>query len=184
VSEEIEAALKQRRVDDPDGLLAVRASEMIEDFAGSPLGGRVREHRAEVEIPLLIDILGVTVRGFVDLLLPESEPPLVLDYKSNRLDGSSAESKMEDYGLQRDLYGLAVAQATGSSSVEAAFVFLEDPRSPATLILGQKELDSARIRIDGLVDVIRRGAFFERGKAAGPCHECWACTLLESRISD
>jgi ATP-dependent exoDNAse (exonuclease V) beta subunit len=181
-SDEIRSTLTQRRVDDPDGLLASRAAGMIEEFAASPLGERVRSNQAEIEIPLLIDILGVTVRGFVDLLLPKAEPPLVLDYKSNRLEDSSPDEKMEDYTLQRDLYGLAVARATGSTSVETAFVFLEEPASPAIQILDRPELESAQMRLEGLVGLIREGAFFGGSDAAEPCRRCWACKALDSRI--
>lgn len=181
--DEVRAAMRQRRVEDPEGLLAVRASAMIEEFAGSPLGERVRSDQAEVEVPLLIDILGVTVRGFVDLLLPQSRPPLLIDYKSNQLKDASPESKMEEYTLQRDLYGLAVARATDSPSVETAFVFLEDPTSPATLTLGSDQLDSAQTRLEGLVQLIREGSFFGENDTARPCRECWACEVLGSRIS-
>ncbi len=182
-ADEVRASLKQHRVKDGDGLLAVRASGMIEGFSDSPLGARVKGGKAEVEVPLLIDILGVTVRGFADLLLRQDDPPLVLDYKSNRLDGTSPGEKMEEYVLQRDLYGLAVARATDAQAVDTAFVFLADASSPVMKTMDGPALEKARTKLEGLVEVIRTGNFFDELAEASPCGDCWACELLASRFS-
>ena len=70
------------------------------------------------------------LRGSIDLLVErEGRPPLVLDYKTDRLDGSTPEERAARYKVQRDVYALAVAEArhaprsrspTSSSSARAS----------------------------------------------------------------
>jgi len=91
---------------------------------------------------------------------------------------------MEDqYSLQRDLYGLAVARGLRVETVHTAFVFLEDVANPVEMRLGPDELDLAEDRVEALVEMIRTGSFFgQPGAAEMPCGNCWACTRLKSRI--
>jgi hypothetical protein len=152
---------------------------MIAGFLDSPLGIEVAASRCDVEIPLLVDVGGVTVRGFADLLLQHSSPPLVLDYKTNNIEGSSPEEKMRGYELQRDLYGLAVAQTLERDEVDTAFVFLAAPDRPVRMKLGAVELEAAGKRIGELVTMIESGDFFgESNSAARPCGDCWACAKI------
>ncbi len=127
---------------------------MIAGFLDSELGVRVSRTRCDIEVPVLVRLGDVTVRGFADLLDRNSSPPLILDYKTNRLDSKSPAEKMDDYGLQRDLYGLAVAHAEGAESVETAFVFLEKPAEPVVKLLAYDDLDEARTRIRNLLGEI------------------------------
>ena len=176
---EISAQLELRGFESGDAARLDRASEMIDGFLESPLGAEVAAGRCDVEIPLLVEIDGITVRGFADLLVREASPPLILDYKSNRLDGGPPADKMGEYGLQRDLYGLAVARALEATEVDTAFVFLEAPDEPVRKRLGEAELSEAAQRIGDLIDLIRNGSFFADTKpAAAPCGSCWACSEL------
>lgn len=181
---EIEHRLRLRGLDPSDPDVLDRATVMIFGFLDSELGGKVSAQRCDLEIPLLFDAGGITIRGFADLLCPQSEPPLILDYKSNRLEGTNAEAKMtEQYGLQRDLYGLAVARGLGVECVDTAFVFLEDVSHPVEMRLGRDELEHAGLEVEGLTAMIRTGSFFgQPGAAVRPCGGCWACEQLASRI--
>jgi ATP-dependent exoDNAse (exonuclease V) beta subunit len=183
---EIASRLVARGLDAGDQTVLGRATGMIFGFLDSPLGLRVAGERCDVELPLLFDAGGITIRGFADLLVPASDPPLILDYKSNRLDGTTAEAKMEEqYTLQRDLYGLAVARGLGKETVDTAFVFLEAVTEPVELRLGPEELERAQARLDGLTGMLRSGSFFgEDGAARVPCGSCWACEQLADRIAD
>ncbi len=184
VESEIAARLDLRGLDPSDERILERATAMVYGFLDSDLGRRVATEKCELEIPLLFDAEGITIRGFADLLAADTSTPLILDYKSNRLDGSSAVEKMdEQYGLQRDLYGLAVADGLGVETVDTAFVFLEDVANPVQLQLGPDELTRARDEVSGLVGMIRAGAFLGRPDAAEkPCGDCWACDRLAPQI--
>jgi ATP-dependent exoDNAse (exonuclease V) beta subunit len=181
---EIASRLTARGLDATDEAVLGRATGMVFGFLDSALGMRVAAEHCDVELPLLFDAGGITIRGFADLLVPSSEPPLILDYKSNRLEGTTAEAKMEEqYTLQRDLYGLAVARGLGADTVDTAFVFLEAVSEPVEMRLGPAELGQAEARLDGLTAMLRNGAFLgEEGAAHRPCRSCWACERLDDRI--
>lgn len=159
------------------------AREMVSGFIGSVLGQKIRSARVDVELPLLIEIDGVMVRGFADLLVDSPEMPMILDYKSNQLEGTSIDALMEKYDLQRNLYALAVSQALGVEQVETAFVFLREPASPVIDRFDSARLQAAREVVSGLVGAIARGEYLG-GEGAGrqPCGDCWACDLLSGQI--
>ena len=96
-----------------------------------------------------MQLAGRTIRGSIDLLAEEDgRPPLIVDYKTDRLGEGNAAAKAEEYETQRDLYALAVAEATGAEAVEVAYVFLERPEAPAVSKLGPDELAAARSRLE------------------------------------
>ena len=161
----------------------VTARSMVNGFVESELGTKARNARVEVELPLLIEIDGVMVRGFADLLVAEPETPMIIDYKSNQLEGTSIDALMEKYDLQRSLYALAVSQALGVERVETAFVFLRDPANPVVDLFDRARLDAAREVVSGLVGAIARGEYLGgAGAERQPCGECWACELLAGQI--
>ncbi|MBK8294930.1 MAG: PD-(D/E)XK nuclease family protein [Solirubrobacterales bacterium] len=180
---EVTARLERHGVDLSDGKAVERASAMINGFIDSELGHRVKSKRSDIEIPLLVEIGEVTIRGYADLLIRDSEPPLILDYKTNRLNGKSPRDKMADYAMQRDLYGLAVAQALEVPVVETAFVFLEQPDQPVIDLLDQRQLEVGKGEISDLLAEIAGGHFFGGSDAKHqPCGDCWACERLASQI--
>lgn len=181
---QVENRLNRLGVDLTDGEAFERARSMIHGFFESDLGSRVQAARCEIEIPLLVQAGRVTIRGFADLLIPDSDPPLVLDYKTNQLKGRNPEEKMADYGLQRDLYALAVHRASGSETVETAFVFLERPDEPVLNTLDRSDLELGQEKLMAVVREIELGHFFGGPDAEHePCGDCWACSSLLSRIS-
>jgi hypothetical protein len=70
--------------------------------------------------------------GFIDLRAVEADgTALIVDYKTDRLDGADPEAVVEDgYGVQRRLYALAALRA-GAARAEVAHLFLERPGDPA-----------------------------------------------------
>jgi ATP-dependent helicase/nuclease subunit A len=135
---------------------------------GAP-GTRVRP-----ELPLLLELGGAVVRGSIDLMAePESGPPTVIDYKTDRLGGASPPERAAGYEVQRMLYALAAAEATGAEAVRVSYVFLERPSEPVLSELGPAELGEARAALEQRVAGIAAGRFEVTAEPDWPlCHDC------------
>jgi ATP-dependent exoDNAse (exonuclease V) beta subunit len=180
IEAEIKSALARHGLTTPENL--ERATGMVAHFLGSELGARVRERNAAFEVPLLLSIEGITIRGFVDVLI-DGAPPLIIDYKTNRLDGQPPSAKMDKYGVQRDLYALALARAGHREAVDTAFVFLERAADPVLDRLETADLELAEAKLQEDLREIVEGRFFGGGSAGRqPCGECWACRDLSAQI--
>jgi ATP-dependent exoDNAse (exonuclease V) beta subunit len=71
------------------------------------------------------------VNGFVDVYAEEHERTLIVDYKTDSLDGTTADALVEaSYSIQRLIYALAALRA-GAPAVEVTYCFLE--RADATV---------------------------------------------------
>jgi hypothetical protein len=72
------------------------------------------------------------VNGFVDVYAEEPDRALIVDYKTDSLEGTDAQSLVDaQYSIQRLIYALAALRA-GADAVEVAYCFLEQPAAPAT----------------------------------------------------
>jgi ATP-dependent helicase/nuclease subunit A len=112
------------------------------------------------EVPLLLDVANAVLRGSIDLLVEhDDETPLVVDYKTDRLNGATPAERARRYEAQRDIYALAVAAARGVSEVEVAYVFLERPDEPAIATIGLGEMEAGRRRLQETVERIANGDF-------------------------
>jgi len=134
----------------------------VREWLGSPLRERIAREatRTRAEAPLLLGIGGTVLRGSIDLLVErEGSPPLVIDYKTDRLDGADPAERAAHYGVQRSIYALAVAEALGAEEVEVAYVFLERPAEPALSTLGAAEMAAARAELEATIARISRGEF-------------------------
>ena len=70
------------------------------------------------EVPLLLGIGGTVLRGSIDLLVErEGAPPLVIDYKTDRLAGADPAERAGHYRIQLSIYALAVADALVATEV-------------------------------------------------------------------
>jgi ATP-dependent helicase/nuclease subunit A len=125
LGEEEGARLGEAEIEDLTGLvMAVAASPLRERLAGAR-----RVHR---EAPFAFaaepDGGGPLVHGYLDVLAEEAGGRvLIVDYKSDRLDGRDPQDVVElDYSTQRLVYALAGLRH-GSPEVEVAYVFLERP---------------------------------------------------------
>jgi ATP-dependent exoDNAse (exonuclease V) beta subunit len=106
---------------------------------------RVRRGRCRAELPILFELGGTVLRGEIDLLVEtEGLPPLIVDYKTDRLGDASPEDHFGRYETQQAVYAVAVAEAREAPEVELAYVFLERPEQPATRIWGSEEIASGR----------------------------------------
>ncbi|MBU3690856.1 MAG: hypothetical protein FGM38_02255, partial [Solirubrobacterales bacterium] len=178
----VEAALAAERVDREGDGTPEKAGEMITGFLESELGERVQQSStaATAELPIVLGIGGLTIRGFVDLLVEEDGEVTVVDYKTNQLNGRAPEELMEGYELQRDLYALAVARARNLDSIETAFVFLEEPNSPVRKTYGPADLEAVeeRLRTEVVEPITAARYFGGPGGGPDPCGRCEACRIL------
>ncbi|MGN6275429.1 MAG: PD-(D/E)XK nuclease family protein [Solirubrobacterales bacterium] len=140
-----------------DGLL-----KPVRAWIESPLRARIaaEARRTRAEVPLLLGVGGAVLRGSIDLLVErEGKPPLVIDYKTDRLSGADPAERTAHYDVQRSIYGLAVAEALGVEEVEVAYVFLERPDEPAITTLGLAEMAAARAGLERTIAQISAGEF-------------------------
>jgi hypothetical protein len=83
---------------------------------------------------------GALMTGALDVLAREPGRVLVVDYKTDRLEGAApAEALGARYGTQRLIYALAVLRA-GADAVEVEHLFLERPEEPVSATFTRAEL--------------------------------------------
>jgi ATP-dependent exoDNAse (exonuclease V) beta subunit len=155
------AELAERHAEAAGYGLAEDLLEPVRRWLDSPLRKQIAADatRVRAEVPLLLEIGGTLLRGSIDLLVErEGAPPLVLDYKTDRLEGASPADRAAHYEVQRSIYALAVAEALGAPEVEVAYVFLERPEEPALSALGPAGMASARADLEATIAEIARGA--------------------------
>jgi ATP-dependent helicase/nuclease subunit A len=115
--------------------------------------------RARSEVPILLEVAGTVLRGSIDLLVDNGErPPLIVDFKTDRLGGHDPKEVCARYEIQRDIYALAVSEASEAAEVEVAYVFLERPESPVTATLAAAEIAAGRERLEAAIGRVRQTA--------------------------
>jgi ATP-dependent exoDNAse (exonuclease V) beta subunit len=115
---------------------------------------RVRAAKSSrAEVPLLIEVADTVLRGSIDLLVEDDDkPPLIVDYKTDRVDGAETAALVARYEVQQAIYALAVAEARGVDEVELAYVFLERPKEPVIAKWGADKLTAARLRLESEIN--------------------------------
>jgi ATP-dependent helicase/nuclease subunit A len=112
--------------------------------------------RSRAEVPLLVEVSETVLRGSIDLLVEEDgRPPLIVDYKTDRVDGVELTGSLARYEIQQAIYALAVAEARGTPTVELAYVFLERPEEPVLRRWGPEEIEAGRRRLEREISRIR-----------------------------
>ncbi len=115
---------------------------------------------SRAEVPLLLGVADTTLRGSIDLLVErDGAPPLVIDYKTDRLGGASPAERAAKYATQRTIYALAVAEARDVEEVEVAYVFLERPEEPAIELLDRDAIERGREALSAVIARIGAGEF-------------------------
>jgi ATP-dependent exoDNAse (exonuclease V) beta subunit len=147
---------------DPDAADPAALLGPVRDWLGSALRAQIgaNAERVRAEVPILLGVDGNVLRGSIDLLVERAgEPPLVVDYKTDRLGAGDPEGHAARYEIQRAIYALAVAESLSAPEIEVAYVFLERPEQPVLTRLGPAELESARQRLAAAVSRIGAGEF-------------------------
>jgi ATP-dependent helicase/nuclease subunit A len=111
------------------------------------------------ERPFTFEHDGVLLHGRLDVLNLENGRALVVDYKSNVLDGAEpAEVVDADYSLQRLVYALACFRA-GADEVEVVYQFLERPDAVVTASFGREEVPRLEVELSEAIARIQAGDF-------------------------
>jgi ATP-dependent helicase/nuclease subunit A len=166
----VASALRGQGLEEGEGAAQVLA--LTNAFLDSPLRGEVADATVSPEVPFVLSVGGTLIRGSIDLLARSADGSvLVVDYKTDRLDGRSPAEIVSRYAIQRDLYALAAA-ARGTP-VETAYVFLERPHEPVRESLGEPELEAARGRVEAALERLAAGRFEVTDRPhKGLCADC------------
>ncbi len=118
-------------------------ASLVGGFIDSPLQrrlGAARDVRREEGFAFLLGDALIT--GVLDVVAREAAgATLVVDYKSDRLDGADpAAIVREQYGIQRLIYALA-ALRSGAASVEVVHLFLERPHDPVSATYSREQTE-------------------------------------------
>jgi len=129
--------------------------DMVERFAKSALRERIaRARRVRAELPFAYTLeppgaggRSVLVNGVVDVhAVEEGDGILVVDYKSNPLEGRDpAELTADHYSTQRLVYALAALRA-GAPRVEVVHCYLEQPDRPTSA--AYEQADAGRLEAE------------------------------------
>jgi ATP-dependent helicase/nuclease subunit A len=170
----------------PPPRLAEELLDPVRRWIGSPLRERIGAEatRTRAEVPLLLGVGDTVLRGSIDLLVErDGKPPLVVDYKTDRLGGTDPAERAGRYEVQRSIYALAVAEALEAPEVEVAYVFLERPDEPVLTTLGPDEMVAARLELEDAIAQIGRGEFPVAAPGERSWDLCRGCPALRGLCS-
>jgi ATP-dependent exoDNAse (exonuclease V) beta subunit len=161
--------------------------DMVERFAASELFGRIaRAARVRTELPFAFTLAppgaggrSLLVNGVVDVHAAEPGQLLVVDYKSDALEGRDpSELTAEAYSTQRLVYALAGLRS-GAERVEVLHCFLERPDAPATAVYEGADIDSLQSELLALASGVVDGRFEPSTEPnLGLCGDCPGRTAL------
>ena len=118
---------------------------------------------------------GVLLHGFLDTYHRAGERALVVDYKSNLLDGQEpSEIVARSYELQRLVYALACFRA-GADEVEVAYLFLERPDEPVTTTFTRAQVAELEAQLSAAIARLRAGEF----RPTPSEYACAGCPALD-----
>ena len=135
---------------------------IVAAFGASPLCAQIAaagEVRREASFSFPLDPAGgALVNGVVDVLARSREgDALVVDYKSDRLDGAEPADVVErDYGTQRIVYALAALRG-GAPTVEVAYAFLERPDAPVSATFSARDVPALAEQLTRLAEGVLEG---------------------------
>jgi ATP-dependent exoDNAse (exonuclease V) beta subunit len=148
-----------------------RIEELVRAWRECELGGRIASLPVRPEHPFAFEHDGVLLHGRYDVYHREGGTALVVDFKTNRLDGARPAEVVEtEYRLQQRLYALAALRG-GAEQVEVVFVFLERADEPVAATFGAADCEALAAELSAAIAAIREGEFTPRpGELA--CADC------------
>ena len=147
----------------PGGTDAPQIIELVGRFAEGDLCrrlGRATGVRREERFRFMLGTAGVLVGGVFDVIAREAGGrTLVVDYKTDRLDGADPQALADRaYGTQRLVYALAALRA-GAAVVEVVHTFLELPQRPAVATYTREQMPALEDELSALAGGVLRREF-------------------------
>jgi len=155
-----------------------RIASLVDAYCESDLARRMAAlPGARPERPFTFEHDGVVIRGRLDVLWREGGRALVVDYKSNALEGRTpAEIIESEYTLQRVVYALVCLRA-GVDEVEVAYQFLEQPNDVVSTTFTEADVRTLEAELSGAIARIREGDF-RPTPSEFVCADCPALDLV------
>jgi ATP-dependent exoDNAse (exonuclease V) beta subunit len=153
-----------------------RIRSLIEAYCTSELAARVAGLEGVAkERHFTFEHDGVLLHGYLDTYHRAGERALVVDYKSNMLEGQEpAEIVARSYELQRLVYALACFRA-GAGEVEVAYLFLERPDEPVVTTFTRAQVPELEAELSAAIARLRAGEF----RPTPSEYACAGCPALD-----
>jgi ATP-dependent exoDNAse (exonuclease V) beta subunit len=137
-----------------------RIGSFVAGYCGSELAARLTAlNGLRVEQSFSFEHDGVVLHGYLDVFRLADGQALVVDYKTNALEGlKPAEVVASEYRLQRLVYALACLRA-GADQVEIVYQFLERPGDPVSTTFSRGDLERLEAELSVEIARIRAGSF-------------------------
>ena len=147
-----------------------QVARSVRAYCDSTLARRIAGlEGVRVERPFVFQVDGVLLNGRLDVLWRDGPRALVLDYKTNALEGRTpAEIVEAEYHAQRTVYALACLRG-GAEEVEVAYQFLEAPEEVVSATFGLSDVGALERELGAAIARIREGDF-------RPTPSPWACS--------
>jgi ATP-dependent helicase/nuclease subunit A len=135
-------------------------SALVDAYCESSLARRLAGlEGVRVERPFAFELDGVLLNGRLDVLWRSGGDALVVDYKTNLLDGREPEEIVAaEYRAQRSVYALACLRA-GVERVEVAYQFLEAPDEVVSASFSRADVEALEEELRDAIGRIREGDF-------------------------
>jgi len=145
-------------------------------YCDSTLAARVAGlEGVRVERPFVFEVDHVLLNGRLDVLWRSGVEALVLDYKTNAMDGRAPAAVVEDeYRLQRIVYALACFRA-GAEDVEVVYQFLEAPEEVVSERFSRIDVERLERELGAVIARIQEGDF----RPTPSAFACAGCPALD-----
>jgi ATP-dependent helicase/nuclease subunit A len=155
-----------------------RIAGLVDAYCASELARRLAVlEGARPERPFAFEHDAVLLHGRLDVLWREEGRALVVDYKSNVLDGADPDEIVSaEYGLQRLVYALACLR-DGAEEVEVVYQFLERPNDVVSATFSATDLPRLEAELSAAIARIRAGDFRPTPSELA-CADCPALDLV------
>ncbi len=155
-----------------------RIAGLVEAYCASDLARRLSTlPGARPERPFAFEHDGVLLHGRLDVLWRDGASAVVVDYKSNALDGLDPAAVVDaEYRLQRLVYALACLR-DGAESVEVVYQFLERPDDVVGASFAAGDVEALESELSEAIGRIRSGSFHPTPSEFA-CSDCPALGLV------
>ena len=135
-------------------------TSLVDAYCTSSLARRIAAlDGVRVERPFAFELDDVLLNGRLDVLWRSGGDALVVDYKTNVLEGRDPDEIVDaEYRAQRSVYALACLRA-GVERVEVAYQFLEAPEAVVSASYSVADLELLERELRDTIARIREGDF-------------------------